>query len=218
MALLRRRLTFVRRPSYLPAGWKVFTHPEGKLYFWRSTGLPIVTEADLYDQDILGKVVSWATSIEDALRVKGIEPSTGIELFLDPQEDLEACEYYLVDHTTRGEFWVDQISSESLGAGKVASVTHLSEFLLYKLTGAILSIRSETALEVQYWEHVQYFPMHYPDCISAGLIDELLGVLCHGLAGEKWNLMTSFGTAFSTLFRRWHDFDDVNICIHSRRM
>lgn len=111
---------------YLPPDWTAFTHPEGKTYFYRNAGLRVVTEACLYQAEIMDKISTWVNSVEVALRIKGIMPSVSTELFLEPYEGLESCGYYFVDHSTRSEFWIDQVSTEVLNFGQVVSTSHLS--------------------------------------------------------------------------------------------
>jgi hypothetical protein len=111
---------------YLPPNWAAFTHPEGQTYFYRSAGLRVVTEAFIYRPEIMDKISSWADRVEDALKIKGITPPATTELFLEPYEGLESCGYYLVDHATRSEFWIDQVSTEVLDLGRVVSISHLS--------------------------------------------------------------------------------------------
>jgi hypothetical protein len=113
-------------PLYLPPDWVAYTHPEGQPYFHRNAGLRVVTEAYLYRSEIMDKISCWTNSIEKALRIRGIEPSDKMELFLEPREDLESCGYYLVDHSTHSEFWIDQVSTEFLGLRQVVSLSHLS--------------------------------------------------------------------------------------------
>jgi len=119
---------FLHRPMYLPPNWTAFIHPEGQTYFYRSAGLRIVTEACIYRPEIMDKISSWASSVEDALRIKGVTPPATTELFLEPYEDLETCGYYLIDHTTRSESWIDQVSTEVLRLQQVVSISHLSAF------------------------------------------------------------------------------------------
>jgi hypothetical protein len=113
---------------YLPPDWAAYTHPEGQLYFHRNTELRVVTEAYLYRPEIMDKISSWTFKVEEALQIKGIKPTSTMELFLEPREDLESCGYYLVDHSTRSEFWIDQVSTELLGLPPVVSTSHLSTF------------------------------------------------------------------------------------------
>ncbi|KAF7983487.1 hypothetical protein HWV62_21798 [Athelia sp. TMB] len=168
----------VRPPVYEAVSeWLSFTHPEGAKYFYRARGKHIstVTDADIYNSAVLAKVNAWTEQIERALCDKPIVVSSpSIELFLEPADDLSICRYYLVDHATRSEFWIDEITSELLDFGQVASTSHL-----------------KTALEVQYWDHVQYYPMH--TTIPPRSLDELLGVLCHGLTDRITSSTSTFG-------------------------
>jgi hypothetical protein len=160
---------------YLPPGWVAFTHPEGQPYFHRSTGpLRVVTEAYLYRTEIMERVTSWANRVEDALLVKGIKPSNSMELFLQPCEDLASCGYYLVDHATRSEFWIDQVSTELLGLRRVVSISHL-----------------KSALAELYWAHLEYFPMHY-DGLSSDNVDELISVFAHGQTDRMTSPTSTF--------------------------
>jgi hypothetical protein len=172
---------------YLPPDWTAFTHPEGKTYFFRNAGLRIVTEAYLFRPEIMSKVSIWASSLDDALQKKGINPSPTMELFLEPREDMESCGYYLVDHVKRTEFWIDPVSTASLGIGRVGSASHLSMSLfnifLCCSTRSFASVFGlGTALEELYWTHVEYFPMHF-DCISYDIIEQLISVFSHGQTG-----------------------------------
>lgn len=116
---------------YLPRGWTAYTHPEGQLYFYRNIELRVVTEAYLYRPEVMAKIASWTTMVQEALNIKGIKFTGAIELFLEPREDMESCGYYLVDHSTRSEFWIDQVSTELLGLPQVVSMSHLSTFFRY---------------------------------------------------------------------------------------
>ena len=169
---------------YLPPGWVAFTHPEGQPYFHRSTGpLRVVTEAYLYRTEIMERVTSWANRVEDALLVKGIKPSNSMELFLQPCEDLASCGYYLVDHATRSEFWIDQVSTELLGLRRVVSISHLSTPQKLFNRRRCINVRIESALAELYWAHLEYFPMHY-DGLSSDNVDELISVFAHGQTGN----------------------------------
>lgn len=161
-------------PMYLPPGWVTYTHPEGQPYFHRTTGLRVVTEAYLYRSETMDRVSAWASRIEDALLIKGIKPSHTVELFLQPCEDLESCGYYLVDHATRSEFWIDQVSTEFLGLRRVVSISHL-----------------KLALEELYWAHLEYFPMHY-DGLSLETVDDLISVFAHGQTDRMTSPTSTF--------------------------
>jgi hypothetical protein len=74
----------------------------------------------------MDKISFWASRVEDALRIKGVIPPATTELFLEPYEDMETCGYYFIDHTTRSESWIDQVSTEVLQLERVVSISHLS--------------------------------------------------------------------------------------------
>jgi len=161
-------------PLYLPPDWIAYVHPEGQTYFYRGAGLRVVTEACLYRPEIMDKVSTWIRSIEDALRIKGVTPSATTELFLEPYKSLKSCGYYFVDHTTRSEFWIDQVSTEILQLQPVVSISHL-----------------KMALEALYWTHVEYFPMH-SNCVSSDLVEELVSVFSHGQTDRMTSSTSTF--------------------------
>ena len=199
---------------YLPPNWLAFTHPEGKIYFYRSVGLRVVTEAYLFHPEIMDKISSWVRCVEDAFHMKSISPSVTTELFLEPREDLESCGYYMVDHATRTEFWLNQVSTELLEIGQVVSMSHLSAlYISFRLSSDCISMSFaiEVALEDLYWIHVEYFPMHF-DCISIDNIEQLISVFSHGQIGNWLSLIEySALTAY-----RSHDFLDVNFSVRRR--
>lgn len=57
------------------------------------------------------------------------------EIFIQLENDdidLESCKcnYYIVDHDTRTEFWLHPTDSYALGLGRVTSEFHLSMFII----------------------------------------------------------------------------------------
>jgi hypothetical protein len=191
---------------YLPPNWAAFTHPEGQTYFYRSAGLRVVTEAFIYRPEIMDKISSWADRVEDALKIKGITPSATTELFLEPYEGLESCGYYLVNHATHSEFWIDQVSTEVLDLGRVVSMSHL-----------------KIALEQLYWTHVEYFPMHF-DCVTSERVDKLISVFSHGQTDRMTSSTSTFPydvdacMKFIRLLKdaRERDIDGHTTCIVAR--
>jgi hypothetical protein len=201
---------------YLPPDWAAFTHPEGKPYFCRNAGLRVVTEAYLYHPEIMNKVSFWTSSLENALQRKGMKPSTTTELFLEPRDDMESCGYYLVDHATRTEFWINPVSTALLGVGRVTSPSHLSTLLFdtdifcsNRLLTCVFAL--ETALEQLYWAHVEFFPMHL-DCISYDIIEQLISVFAHGQTGIELALVESP----TLMICRSHDLLDINFSIRHK--
>lgn len=104
-------------------------HPEGQPYYYRDTGLKIVTEASINRSEVWDKLSEWISGIEGALQCKGISPAESMELFLQPHENWETCGYYLANHATRSLFWLDQVSSELIGYDGNTSFSHLSAYI-----------------------------------------------------------------------------------------
>jgi len=93
--------------------------------------------------------------------------SENVELFLQPEEsDDDACGYYFVDHASRTDFWLEDVSSEDVGIPASTSPAQL-----------------RWALQEHYWMHVEYFPMH-DGAIAPSAISELISVLLHARAGK----------------------------------
>jgi hypothetical protein len=115
------------RPPYLPPQWYAYTHPEGQLYFHRRSVPRIVTEAYIYNPDIMAKVNSWSRMIEELAAEKNIVLSDDVELFL--QIDDDDCTYYFVDHATRMEFWLDEVNTNDLNISGVVSASHLRQIM-----------------------------------------------------------------------------------------
>ncbi|EEB90677.1 hypothetical protein MPER_11083 [Moniliophthora perniciosa FA553] len=156
-------------PQYLPPGWSPYTHPEGQLYFFRNTPLRIVTESYLYDSQTLTKALHWSKHIESILEDKQIPLSQHIELFIYIEDD--GCSYYLVNHATQTQFWLEEVDTSELGLSDLDSDSHL-----------------RLALTELYWAHVEYFPMHSGG-LPAKVVDDLICVLSHALTEECRQLL-----------------------------
>ncbi|KAG6847623.1 hypothetical protein H0H93_006975, partial [Arthromyces matolae] len=112
-------------PNYLPPQWSPHINPEGQLYFYKDATIPVVTEAYLYDQKVMERVDYWIKDIEDTLPKKGIVLSDKVELFIEVDDDND-CAFYFIDHHTRTQFWLDNVTTEDMGIDPVVSPSHLS--------------------------------------------------------------------------------------------
>jgi hypothetical protein len=112
---------------YLPPNWTVHTHPEGQQYFYRDSKLRIVTEAYLYRKETMEKISHWSKIIEDLLIQRNLVISDNVELFIQFDDDTNSCAYYLIDHSSRTQFWIDPMSTDVLNLPQVESSSHLSE-------------------------------------------------------------------------------------------
>ncbi|KAF8889704.1 hypothetical protein BD779DRAFT_1671802 [Infundibulicybe gibba] len=95
-----------------------------------------------------------------------------IELFI--RIDGEDCTYYLVDHATRTEFWLDAYDTDDLNIAPVASRSHL-----------------KLALEELYWGHVENFPMHLGG-LDQQSYDDLICVFSHAYADQMTSRLSTF--------------------------
>jgi hypothetical protein len=114
----------------------------------------------------------WAKRVEDSLLEKDIPLSENVELFLEPRGS--DCAYYLVDHVTRTEFWMDPLDTEHLNLLPVMSTSHL-----------------KLAMEELYWCHVEHFPMHFKG-MSSRIVDELICVFSHAQADQMTSSVSTF--------------------------
>lgn len=134
----------------MPPQWSAFIHPEGKAYFYRDSGLPVVTEAYMYDPDTAEKVCAWAAEVERQAANQGLQLNRNVELFLEIYED--DCNYYLVDRATETLFWLMEYTTTELGLPPVISDSHLSEYYTngirkQMITFSIRAITRGTVLE-----------------------------------------------------------------------
>jgi len=163
-------------PPYLAADWSVCTQPEGQRYFFNCKSR-VVTETNIYIEKANKRVSYWIKTLEDLVQSRGIELLVSVEVFLHVEANADEfdgdCWYYLVDHASRSVFWLEELSTEDLGIPETASSSQL-----------------RWALEEQYWNHVEYFPMHLSG-IPISVARELVSVFVHARADH---LTSSVGT------------------------
>lgn len=73
-----------------------------------------MTEENIYHPDVRERFESWTKLIEERCRNELIPLSKSVEVLLQ-LDDLKQghCGYYLIDHGTRTQFWIDHPGSES---------------------------------------------------------------------------------------------------------
>ncbi|TFK49053.1 hypothetical protein OE88DRAFT_1737266 [Heliocybe sulcata] len=147
-------------PAYLPAGWSSHINPEGQTYFSGTVPLRVVTEERLHVQDVLEQICKWTIYFAQLLKERDIQDVATIELYLELSP--EGCLYYFVDHSSRREFWLEDINTEALELPEADSPAHLGY-----------------VLEEHYWSHVEHFPMHLGG-IPRSIVDDLRGIFVQG--------------------------------------
>jgi len=117
-------------PEGLP--WASFVHPEGQLYLTRVLSkFRVVVDLNIYEPS-QESIDFWVKRMEDFVAMQDNQLLAGaLELYLEPHEldPHQSCSYYLVSHSTRKVFWLEEVSSESLGMAPVVSDTHFGAYI-----------------------------------------------------------------------------------------
>ncbi|KZV69970.1 hypothetical protein PENSPDRAFT_651869 [Peniophora sp. CONT] len=147
-------------------GWEPRTHTEGALYFYHPKKRAF-TEANLYQQIYLEEVEVFINFLEGTLEAMpgeqlpdDYELGVRISFGTSDTEQIIRWEYYYVNHSTGGLFWlfpfeVDAYLNEVSGQMSPAHFKHL--------------------LESWYWDHVSIFPDNFRSHDS--LVESLVGQL-----------------------------------------
>ncbi|KZT37042.1 hypothetical protein SISSUDRAFT_1034422 [Sistotremastrum suecicum HHB10207 ss-3] len=171
------RYHLARSDRPVPEGWMKCVHPEGQLYFWHPEK-QVVTETFLFNNILLGKAEIRIQQI-----LNSVEPQLGArpersELYLElDQADSDTCRYYFVNHDTQSLFWLDAEYTGSLNLPPVSSDDHLSRSWLSLEKIHRIELIQEMVMEELYWNHVEYFPMHFQ--LGVGAESRLRGLLAH---------------------------------------
>ncbi|CAE6473759.1 unnamed protein product [Rhizoctonia solani] len=147
----------------LPNGWQCYHNPaEGRPYFWNSS-LRILTESNVADERVLGRIAYWSQAISPLLNKS---PRNDYDIVLSVSEGSEEgmgrCGYYLVDYNLEVVFWLREVSTTSMGLSDVRGPTHLN-----------------LLLSEQFWIHCEYMPPSHRDFTPrAQEVIATLGTLC----------------------------------------
>lgn len=115
-------------PPYLPEGWTQHWNPEGTCFYVKDLeSLHVVTDIALQNPNFSEKLLTLIENIQLAIKTLGIILPKDIELYINLNDDNCGCSYYLIDHSSRTEFWLEEVDSYSLGIPQVASIEHLSK-------------------------------------------------------------------------------------------
>ncbi|KZT02690.1 uncharacterized protein LAESUDRAFT_815120 [Laetiporus sulphureus 93-53] len=157
----------------IPQGWTQHIHPEGARYYVNSSEfVPIVTDASIVKPEIFQQLFASIENVRILAGNCGFTLPATCELYLHVEEGRQGCRYYLVDHDTQTEFWLQEVQSESLNLPDATSIEHLKH-----------------VLSEHYWTHVEYFPHR---AVGPRLCQELAEILYHATADQ----MTSDSSTF----------------------
>ena len=168
-----------------------FVHPEGQPYFVFNgeSNFVVVTEADIDDMPTERRIFACLNAVNKELRHHDIKIPPRCELFLELGEDHTFCNYYFVDHISRGLFWLENQCTELLDIPAAMSPSHLGVCAILAVTLAVSHSRLEKALERLYWVHVEYFPMHHKsnELEFSQIVDDVYNIISHGQAGKLYH-------------------------------
>ncbi|KAJ7735354.1 hypothetical protein B0H16DRAFT_133047 [Mycena metata] len=151
------------------ANWTPHRHPEGALYFMHQQNR-IFTDAHLYDDTIMPKVNTCVSCIRAVLESKGFLDldTDAIDIVLDLRDEQSAeaieCGYYLVDHSKRSVFWMEDFKMSQISLWK-------------RIPGINSTSHIGLVLENEYWQHCDLFPAASP--LTPGLVSELRDTIVH---------------------------------------
>ncbi|KAH8829359.1 hypothetical protein DL96DRAFT_1708503 [Flagelloscypha sp. PMI_526] len=137
-------------PSYLPPLWASHTDPEGARYFVQDSEPRLVTPTDIYVSTNAGRLQFWLKHIQALLITKNITISPALELFLRLEDD--DCCYYLVDHASQKEFWLEDLETDALGLGPVVSPSHLDHLGDGRIICLVARLR-QSIVTNRFWTH-----------------------------------------------------------------
>ncbi|KAF9444230.1 hypothetical protein P691DRAFT_778396 [Macrolepiota fuliginosa MF-IS2] len=159
-------------PTYLPPQWSAHVQPEGKIYFYHDGLFKIVTESWIYESNVAEEVQSWIDHLVSEIQKKEIEP-TDLELCIRVDDDKD-CLYYIVRKSDQTIFWLEDYKIDEIGHDRVVSSTHL-----------------RTALEAQFWLHIDRFPAHFGGLPEKTLL-KLVDVFTHARIDQITSLTAAF--------------------------
>lgn len=124
----RTSLIIFPRSAYLPQGWTRLVNPEGARYYVNNTeAICIVTDAPLHRQEIYEKLYASVERILYQIKVLKFQVPADCEIYVRPHSNREGCVYYMIDHDSHTEFWLQSIHSDALEMPAVSSIDHLSK-------------------------------------------------------------------------------------------
>ncbi|TDL18681.1 hypothetical protein BD410DRAFT_491692 [Rickenella mellea] len=105
---------YLKQKSTLPPDWSSHIQSKGQLYFYNRT-TRIVTEANVHDVSTLERICRWSLVLYHMVRIEQFNLPPRFEIFLELEEgDCDACNYYLVDHDSQTEFWLQDVNSDEV--------------------------------------------------------------------------------------------------------
>ncbi|GLB42358.1 putative expressed protein [Lyophyllum shimeji] len=153
-----------------PPGWTPFFHPEGALYFCHEEKR-IFTDANLYEPDMLSQILADIGTIEEFFRVHNMRRAANVDLVLELRRVDGQIEtfYYMVDHSKRCIFFVDEFNASDLP-------------IWDELQGTSSPTHVKHEIETQYWYHCRLYPNSLE--LTHDIVNELRDVVIHSMGDQ----------------------------------
>lgn len=93
------------------------------MYFVRHTSPKIVTNAYMLDSTIQAEVLEAIEVVDEKVADHKAALSDTVEVYINLDGD-NTCGYYLIDHSLRVQFWLDEVDTDELYLPPSASEEH----------------------------------------------------------------------------------------------
>jgi hypothetical protein len=133
-------------------------------YFYHPSNR-VITDSYIRDSRTLKNLQLHIEDLWNIISERAIALSEDCDIFVQLDDDLQVCNYYIVDHASRTLCWLDEVNSEDIG-----------------LPWATCGAQQKHALAEEYWAHVEFFPHRMLAIPMAAL--ELANILTFGRGGE----------------------------------
>ena len=107
-----------------PRSWTQHLHPEGSTYFVNSL-INVITDSNIRKPDVYATLMEGISVVQGLATSAQATLSAATELYIRADEP-KTCHYYLVNHDTQAEFWLNENEFDELGFCRVVSMAHLS--------------------------------------------------------------------------------------------
>jgi hypothetical protein len=133
-------------PSYRSQGWTVSIHPEGKRYAYNTAqdGISIVTEAHVTDPGVAEQLEGGLAMLRALATEENVHIPASADLFLEIDQDTEACSYWFADHANRTVFWLHPVDTDTIGLPDTHSKRHLRESYTVSSSSGVLNYSEQS--------------------------------------------------------------------------
>ncbi|KAI0309667.1 hypothetical protein OF83DRAFT_35765, partial [Amylostereum chailletii] len=185
-------------PSYSAHKWRSSIHPEGKPYYYMTSLVTVITEANVQDEEIVQQLQGWTSLLESLVVELGFRLGTKSDAVVPLEADVTDPALAPRSRDQRADVHRDYPSLDlflkldlQTGGCSYYFVEHATRVVFWVdsfksedlgLPPSISSNHLKHALEENYWIHVEMFPVH-PNRFPVEVLDDLMSVFMFGLSG-----------------------------------